>query len=230
MSTYGGTPKHWNNIPCVGRGNKETVLLKQSTSVSTNFCCTCCFIIQLAVKLLRGNFSLFLIFCAFLVYHFDRGRLLLRTPGPVPLGLACVLLVETELVVILPDYALRISLGTFSILLCQLYCPYQLYMFKFHTPQRLPLLWFLAFQNFTSTFPVVSLPLFANDLTKTIILWKENQKYKQIPAILKEIFVRLMLFEVISLKMYSSLERTYNKTANWIISYIRFREKIEQYS
>ena len=55
------------------------------------------------------------------VWHADRGRLLLRTPDPVPLGLAYVLLVETnlfyELVVILPDYALRISLGTFSILL-----------------------------------------------------------------------------------------------------------------
>ena len=54
------------------------------------------------------------------VWYADRGRLLLRTPGPVPLGLACVLLVETnpfsELVVIFPDYALRISLGTFSIL------------------------------------------------------------------------------------------------------------------
>ena len=38
------------------------------------------------------------------VWHADRGRLLLRTPGPVPWGLACVLLVETspfsELVVI----------------------------------------------------------------------------------------------------------------------------------
>ena len=55
------------------------------------------------------------------VWHADRGRLLLRTPGPVPLGLAYDLLVETnpfsELVVIFPDYALRISLGTFSILL-----------------------------------------------------------------------------------------------------------------
>ena len=29
------------------------------------------------------------------VWHADRGRLLLRTPGPVPLGLAYVLLVET---------------------------------------------------------------------------------------------------------------------------------------
>ena len=56
------------------------------------------------------------------VWHADRGRLLLRTPGLVPLGLAYVLLVETnpfsELVVTFPDYALRISLGTFSILLC----------------------------------------------------------------------------------------------------------------
>ena len=55
------------------------------------------------------------------VWHADRGRLLLRAPGPVPLGLAYVLLVETnpfsELVVIFPDYVLRISLGTFSILL-----------------------------------------------------------------------------------------------------------------
>ena len=54
------------------------------------------------------------------VWHADRGRLLLRTPGPVTLGLAYVLLVETnpfsELVVIFPDCALRISLGTFSIL------------------------------------------------------------------------------------------------------------------
>ena len=30
------------------------------------------------------------------VWHADRGRLLLRTTGPVPLGLACVLLVETN--------------------------------------------------------------------------------------------------------------------------------------
>ena len=55
------------------------------------------------------------------VWHADRGRLLLRTPGPVPLGLAYVQLVETnalsELVVTFPDYALRITLGTFSILL-----------------------------------------------------------------------------------------------------------------
>ena len=29
-------------------------------------------------------------------WHADRGRLLLRTPGPVPLGLAYVLLVETD--------------------------------------------------------------------------------------------------------------------------------------
>ena len=54
------------------------------------------------------------------VWHADRGRLLLWTPGPVPLGLAYVLLVETnpfsELVVFM-DYALRKSLGTFSILL-----------------------------------------------------------------------------------------------------------------
>ena len=53
------------------------------------------------------------------VWHADRERFLLRTPGPVPLGLAYVLLDETnpssELVVIFPDYALRISLGTFSI-------------------------------------------------------------------------------------------------------------------
>ena len=52
------------------------------------------------------------------VWHADRGRLLLWTPGPVPLGLAYVLLVETnpfsELVVIFLDYALRISLGAFS--------------------------------------------------------------------------------------------------------------------
>ena len=31
------------------------------------------------------------------VWHANRGRLLLRTPGPVPLGLAYVLLVETNL-------------------------------------------------------------------------------------------------------------------------------------
>ena len=53
------------------------------------------------------------------LWHADRERLLLRTPGPVPLGLAYVLLVETkpfsELVIIFPDYALRTSLGTFSI-------------------------------------------------------------------------------------------------------------------
>ena len=55
------------------------------------------------------------------VWLADRGRLLLRTPGPVPLGLVYVLLVETnpfsELVVIFPDYLLQISLGTFSIFL-----------------------------------------------------------------------------------------------------------------
>ena len=59
------------------------------------------------------------------VWLADRVRLLFRTPGPVPLGLAYVLLVETnlfsELVVIFTDYALRISLCTFSILLCTLY-------------------------------------------------------------------------------------------------------------
>ena len=56
-----------------------------------------------------------------LVWHADRGRLLLRTPVPVPFGSAYDLLVETnpfsEHVVIFPDYALRISLSTFSILL-----------------------------------------------------------------------------------------------------------------
>ena len=50
------------------------------------------------------------------------GRLLLRAPGPVPLGFAYVLLVETnpfsEFVVTFPDHALRISLDTFSILFC----------------------------------------------------------------------------------------------------------------
>ena len=54
------------------------------------------------------------------VWHADRGSLLLRTPGQVPLGLAYVLLVETNPfseLVIFPDYALRISLGTFWILL-----------------------------------------------------------------------------------------------------------------
>ena len=44
-------------------------------------------------------------------WHADRGRLLLRTPGPVLLGLAYVLLVEvnpfSELVVIFTDYATR---------------------------------------------------------------------------------------------------------------------------
>ena len=54
------------------------------------------------------------------VWHADMGRLLLRTPGDVPLGLAYVLIVETnpfaELIVTFTDYALRISLGTFSIL------------------------------------------------------------------------------------------------------------------
>ena len=64
------------------------------------------------------------------VLHADRERLLLRTPGPVPLGLAYILLVETNPLPILTDYALRISLGTFSILLrcfifltCTLYAP-----------------------------------------------------------------------------------------------------------
>ena len=51
----------------------------------------------------------------------DRGRLLLQTTGPVPLGFAYVILAETnpfyELVITFPDYALRISLGNFSILL-----------------------------------------------------------------------------------------------------------------
>ena len=35
------------------------------------------------------------------VWHADRGRLLLRTPGPVPMGLAYVLIVETNLFPIL---------------------------------------------------------------------------------------------------------------------------------
>ena len=57
------------------------------------------------------------------VWHADRGRLLLRTPGPVSLGLAWHLCSTcwdqsfSELVVILPDYALRMSLGASSILL-----------------------------------------------------------------------------------------------------------------
>ena len=58
------------------------------------------------------------------VWHADRGRLLLQTPGPVPLGLHMFYILYllrpilfSELVVIFPDYALRISLGTFSILL-----------------------------------------------------------------------------------------------------------------
>ena len=54
-------------------------------------------------------------------WHADRGRLLLHTPGPIHLGLAYVLLVENnpfyELIVIFPDYALRIFLCTISILL-----------------------------------------------------------------------------------------------------------------
>ena len=54
------------------------------------------------------------------VWYADMGRVRLRTPGPVHLGLAYVLLFVTnpfpELVVISPDYALRTSLGTFSIL------------------------------------------------------------------------------------------------------------------
>ena len=55
------------------------------------------------------------------VWHVSRERLLLRTPGSVPLGLTYVLLVETnpfpKLVVLFPDYALRTSLGTGLILL-----------------------------------------------------------------------------------------------------------------
>ena len=55
------------------------------------------------------------------VWHADSGRLFFRAPGPVSLGLAYILLVGTnpssELVVIFTDYALRISLGTFSFFL-----------------------------------------------------------------------------------------------------------------
>ena len=51
------------------------------------------------------------------VWHADRGRLLIRTPGPFLSELAYVPLDETNpfsiFSVILPDYALRISLGTF---------------------------------------------------------------------------------------------------------------------
>ena len=77
------------------------------------------------------------------MWHADRGRLLLRTLGPVPLGLAYVLLVETnpfsELVVIFPDYALRISLGTFSFLLkVQRYRKYPLTAIE--GPNLIPLL------------------------------------------------------------------------------------------
>ena len=83
------------------------------------------------------------------VWHADRGRLLLRLPGPVPLVLAYVLLVETnpsfsELVVIFPDYALRIYLGTFSI---SLSTSSIFDMFFCNSSQRFPfefLIWFLS--------------------------------------------------------------------------------------
>ena len=74
------------------------------------------------------------------VWHADRGRLLLQIPGPVPLGLAYVLLVETnpfsELVVIFPDYALRISLGTFSIFLPMGSILLQIMGEKLHPPKK----------------------------------------------------------------------------------------------
>ena len=48
-----------------------------------------------------------------------RGRLLLRTDGPVPLDMHMFYFLRpipfSELVVIFTDYALRISIGTFSI-------------------------------------------------------------------------------------------------------------------
>ena len=83
----------------------------------------CDIIIGLYIIILNPTFHQILVSIEHLqrLWHANRGRLLLRTPGPVPLGLAYVLLVETnpfsELVVIFPDYALRISLGTFSILI-----------------------------------------------------------------------------------------------------------------
>ena len=53
-----------------------------------------------------------------------QGRLLFRTPGPSHFGLAYVLLLETnsfpEIVVIVPDFAIRTPLGTFSILIAKL--------------------------------------------------------------------------------------------------------------
>ena len=61
------------------------------------------------------------------VWHADKGRLLLRTPGPVPFG-TCICSTcwdqsFSRIWRFFPDYVLRISLGTFSILLyCTLLC------------------------------------------------------------------------------------------------------------
>ena len=109
------------------------------------------------------------------VWHTDRGRLLLRTPGPVLLGLAYVLLVETnpfpERVVIFPDYALRISLGTFSIFLVIRRC----------TP------WRWVYQR-GSGFTTYCIPRIWIDLrarianiimTKSIIIQCENTRYQK---------------------------------------------------
>ena len=108
------------------------------------------------LKLVR-NCWVIEVFCSVFVFSHCfacmlTGGLLLRTPGPVPLGtcicfqtfvtgvayrqgtltplytwgLAYVLLVEanpfSELGRIFPDYALRISLGTFLIFLCGFFC------------------------------------------------------------------------------------------------------------
>ena len=73
------------------------------------------------------------------MWHADRGQR--RKPGPVLLGPAYVLLVETnaffKFVVIFPDYALRISLGTFSILLMKHFLGEYPYIVLLHLKSKL---------------------------------------------------------------------------------------------
>ena len=74
------------------------------------------------------------------MWHADRGSLLLRTPGSVPLGLAYVLLVEANpffrICCYFPDYALRISLGTFSNLLMYQFSIFCYTAFGLGSPMR----------------------------------------------------------------------------------------------
>ena len=82
------------------------------------------------------------------VWHADRGRLLLRTPCPVPLGLAYVLLVETNP---FPNLSLffRTMLFKYPLVLSR-FCSV-VFSDRFHS------LWYLCFCNSESSLLVISM-------------------------------------------------------------------------